>query len=259
MSYIFFVDESGNVTQESGISDEVGPSRYMSMGGFLVHESDLKSVGELLDELRDRFRKKKNLHATELSHVQKIHLIRELNGIEPKLFGVVSDKSTLRGFKKKSEGSPQDYYNRTALYVLSLLGRYLRSQNIDGKNVRIIFERRDHDYRRLQNYVRRVKQTPDGDEVDGIEEITPSRISSAPKEEHHQFAVPDLVAHSIFSAFDRNRNNFKITEPRYLDEMMGSFLGADGFARLHLIQADRMKNVCEPTVQMLASYGLKVG
>jgi hypothetical protein len=69
--HYFFVDESGHVTQEAGISDMVGPSRYLSMGGFLLNETELEAVDKKLDEIRELFKKKKNLHATELSHVQK--------------------------------------------------------------------------------------------------------------------------------------------------------------------------------------------
>ncbi|WP_289041252.1 DUF3800 domain-containing protein [uncultured Aliiroseovarius sp.] len=108
-NYTFFVDESGNVTPEAGISDEVGPSRYLSMGGCLVPDSEIPELEEVLNSVKDRFRKKKNLHATDLSHVQKIHLIHELQQVKCKWFGVVSDKKTLRGFKDKSDGEPEDY------------------------------------------------------------------------------------------------------------------------------------------------------
>jgi len=259
MNYVCFLDESGNVTQEAGISDEVGPSQYMSMGACLVREDELEAFSDLLEEIKGKFKKRKNLHATDLSHVQKIHLARELVKLNARLFGVVSDKTTLRGFKAKSDGAPQDYYNRTALYILSLVGRYLREKDIDGKDVKIIFEHRDHDYQRLRNYIGVVKRKPSGDEVKGIQEIDHQQIGSDLKSDCHHFAIPDLVAHSIFSAFDRNRNNFGITEIRYLSELMPSFIDDCGFCGLHLIQPNRMKEVCEPTTSFLNEYGFELG
>lgn len=255
-SYYFFVDESGHVTQQAGISDATGPSRYLSMGGFLLSMSQLEAVDKKLDAIREQFKKKKNLHATELSHVQKIHFARELKEINPILFGVVSDKKTLRGFKSKSDGDPQDYYNRTALYLLSLLGRYMRSNKLSGSDVEIIFEHREHDYQRLRNYLKAVQRKPSGDEVDGIQEINSNLVRSEGKNDRHQFAVPDLLAHSIFSAFDRNRNNFAITECRYLAELFPYLSEEEKVTRFYLIQHKRMNDICEPTQRLLTKNGL---
>ncbi|WP_289043184.1 hypothetical protein, partial [uncultured Aliiroseovarius sp.] len=98
-----------------------------------------------------------------------------------------------------------------------------------------------------------------GSSVSGIEEIDPSLIRDEPKDAFHQFAVPDLIAHSIFSAFDRNRNNFKITEARYLAEMMHRFSDENHSNTFLLIQPDRMHDICEPTISLLNDYGHKVG
>ncbi|MFV0384382.1 DUF3800 domain-containing protein [Paracoccus sp. (in: a-proteobacteria)] len=258
-SYVFYADESGNVTQEPGISDEVGPSRYLSMGGCLIKKSELRATNDVLDRIREKFRKKNNLHATDLSHVQKLYLIGEIIKIGMPFFGVVSDKNTLRGFKEKSEGNPQDYYNRTALYLLSLLGRYLKKSGIDCSGVEIVFEERTHDYKRLGRYIRAVQRKPTGDGVDGITRVSANNIRAQSKNNEHLFAIPDILAHGIFSAFDRNRNNFGITECRYLQEMMQGFCHNGQAERFHLIKSERMQDICDPTIKLMAEYGLKIG
>ncbi|GHE02365.1 hypothetical protein GCM10008024_21530 [Allgaiera indica] len=258
-SYVFLADESGNVTQEAGISDEVGPSRYLCMGGVLIPSDSLSEVHLALDGVARKFKKKNKLHATDISHVQKVFLAREVLGLKFPMFGVVSDKHTLGGFKNLSGGKAQDYYNRTALYLLSLLGVFLNSSNISGDDVAIVFEERTHDYGRFKNYVRRVKSRPTGDFVDGIPYISPDLISSKRKEDEHGFAIPDLIAHAVFSAFDRNRNNFGITEARYLSEMMPAFCEKGVAKRFYPIQREKMRDVCEPTVDLMKAYGFELG
>ena len=90
--FVFLADESGHVTQEPGLSDLIGPSQYLCMAGCLIDLAHCDSIRIALGNLRDEFRKSKNLHATELSHVQKIHLIRKLLELEIPQFGVLSDK-----------------------------------------------------------------------------------------------------------------------------------------------------------------------
>lgn len=255
--YKFLADESGHVTQEPGISDEIGPSRYLSMGGCLIESSRLQDLRKMLDQIRSKFKKSKNLHATDISHVQKLYLIREFMRLGVPCFGVVSDKSTLRGFKEKSGGNSQDYYNRTALYLLSNLGRYLQNNKIDGEAVEIIFEQRSHDYQRFRNYVSKVQRNPSGDEVLGVTQIVANKITTVTKDEEHALAIPDMLAHAIFSAFDRNRNNFGITEPRYLDELMDSFCDSGQASRFHLIQIERIRDVCTPTAQLMKKHGFE--
>lgn len=256
--YFFFADESGHVTQEPGISDDIGSSRYLSMGGVLISENDVEAMRVLLDSVQKEFKKSKKVHATEISHVQKVHLIRKIREKGNPFFGVVSDKQTLRGFKTLSDGAPQDYYNRTALYLLSLLGRHLHQNAISKSDVTILFEKRTHDYERFRNYVRIVARRPTGDGVDGIPFVDPNSIGVAKKDAEHLLAVPDIIAHAIFSAFDRNRNNFGITESRYLAEMMPAFCEGNNPTRFHLIQAKRINDVCEPTQLLLGSYGIKI-
>jgi hypothetical protein len=127
---------------------------------------------------------------------------------------------------------------------------------MSGFDVEIIFEHREHDYKRLRRYLRRVQSNPSGDEVDGIQEIDVNLLNSENKNSRHHFAIPDLVAHSIFCAFDRNRNNFAITECRYLAELFPYFLENENIARFYLIQPKRMNDICKPTKRLLSDHGL---
>lgn len=228
------------------------------MGGCLIEDDALGATRAKLNEIRNSFRKNKNIHASEISHVQKVHLIRELKSLSLPFFGVISDKRTLRGFREKSGGNPQDYYNRTALYLLSKLGVHLARKGIPGRNVRIIFEERSHDYKRFTNYLCKVSRNPTGDGVQGIASIHPYNLSTAKKDDEHLLAVPDIIAHALFAAFDRNRNNFKITEVRYMQEMMEAFCEADKPVRLQLIQPERVQSICSPTSKLLDAYGIGV-
>ncbi|MCW2301680.1 hypothetical protein M2324_000059 [Rhodovulum sulfidophilum] len=256
--FTFFADESGHVTQEPGISDEVGPSQYLCMGGALIPKARESEVAERFDEIQRKFKKKKFLHAADINHVQKIYLIREILALDIDVFGIVSDKNTLGGFRTRSRGNPQQYYNRTALYLLNILGRHLRDRNIPRDAVEIVFERREHDYEQLQRYIKKVAGNPTGDDVDSIPHISASSIKARKKEDSHIFSVPDIIAHAVFSAFDRNRNNFGITESRYLRELLTSSLHESSGLELYLIQSSKMKNICQPTSDLLREHGMFV-
>lgn len=255
--FLFYADESGHVTQDPGASDSSGPSRFLTFGGCLVRRAEVSAIDAALTELRAEFSKKKNLHATELSHVQKIYAIRRILKLNVQLFAVISDKKTLRGFKAYSERDSQKYYNRTALYLLSRLGSYLLGIGIRSEEVQILFEARHHDYARFRNYVSKTQRNPTGDEVEGIQGISAALIGTADKDREPKLFLADLVAHAAFCAFDRNRKNFSITEVRYLRELADGFCEDDLCERLRIIQSDKVKDLCPETEAFLLKNRLR--
>ena len=101
MRYTLYVDESG----QSGIKNirtpsKRGASRYMTLGGVLVPETEKLEIRRMLSELAKEFGKQ-DLHCSRLNHNQLVKYARGVARTRVLIFGVISLKSTLRGYAEE--------------------------------------------------------------------------------------------------------------------------------------------------------------
>lgn len=164
-----------------------------------------------------------------------------------KAFGVVSKKTTLGEYVDKIEGKykHQDYYNKCAHYLLELVGKSCKRYEISGEEIEIVFEKKDnHDYGRLQSYLRRINRSPIHARAAFLQYLDPLIISAKSKDEEFFLFLADLVAYSLFRAFYPDGNRLKISEQRYLRELVPII---ERCPNSHMIAGSGIKFIRGPT------------
>lgn len=227
--YTLFVDESGDagITKVREGIDGKGASPMLVLAGCLVPEVAEAKLLELLGTISGDIRKS-DLHCSKMNHLQVAKYAREV-GLSAKIkcFAFVSTKSTMGEFKGQilGKGQEQKYYNKCVSYFLERVGHFMLLNNIPGECLDIVFERRDgHDYGKLKNYIRAIKNKPIDPRLGYyLEPIVPGRITSVPKAENRLLCYPDLVAYAVAAALNSSAANFGVPEQRYLRELKGLF------------------------------------
>lgn len=149
MNYTFFVDESG----QSGIkkirtTSSGGASRYMTLGGALVPNSKLSEYRNVLSKLASEF-SKPELHCSKLNHNQIVRFAQEASKLKVLLFGVISLKETLGGYRQDIDSDDKRYYNKCAQYLLEKLGQAMEELGIGASQLSIAFEDGNFEYQQL--------------------------------------------------------------------------------------------------------------
>ena len=224
--FTLFIDESG----DSGIgavrseNTSRGASPYMTMGAALVLNESFEDIRNTLERVRIDIGKKQ-LHCAELNHYQKIFFIRELAAHKKRLFGVMSYKETLGGYKESIQDNSKLYYNKCAQYLLERVGWFMHDNGIPPENLDIVFEKGNFDYGKLKALLRKCQSNPQHQMTGKLKHIKVSNISVKTKSEEPLLAMADLVAHALYKCVDKQDKNHFIAEPRYLRELSNRFFG----------------------------------
>ena len=158
--YTIFIDESG----EAGISkirsdSSPGASPYMTLGAAIVPNRYREAIEAILTTLSSEIGKNP-LHCSKLSHYQILHFARNVVQQRVRLFGVVSRKSTLGGYRHVISEDSTMYYNKCAQYLLERVGWFMEVRGIPAENLDIIFEEANIDYDKMRNLLRSCQTSP---------------------------------------------------------------------------------------------------
>lgn len=226
VTYTLLVDESGDqgLDRVRMSLDGRGASPFMTLGAVLVPSSRISALESLLIELSDKFGKK-TIHCVDLNHFQTAYFARRFSGCGVKLFGVVSKKETLLSYREEIAGDRQSesYYNKCSQYLLELVGGFLGGNNIPSSAVRVVYERKNHDYQRLRSYLSRIRRTPMDRRAVALLNIDPLSITAQSKSELPILSYADLTAFSIFQSVNESQSNYGIPEERYIRELLPRF------------------------------------
>ncbi|MDR7147188.1 DUF3800 domain-containing protein [Rhizobium sp. BE258] len=222
-TYTVVVDESG----EAGISkvrtgSSGGASPYLTLGACIYRT---ETEDELISDL-DRVKvllKKADLHCSSLGHFHKVRYAREISNNKFMAFGVISDKSTLGGYKSKILENSKMYYNKCSQYLLEQIGRFIKEYGLDPNEVSIIFEEGNFDYQSLRNLIEKCQKTPIHENAKFLRYVRAERIVARPKKDMLTLCLADLVAHALYKCVDKSDRDFQIPESRYLKELSSKF------------------------------------
>lgn len=223
--FTLFVDESGHAgitkirTENSG-----GASPYMTLGAALIDNNDREHLTSKIQELAKSMGRDK-LHCSELTHFQKIYVARQVNELNTILFGVVSNKETLKGYKDTIDNDNKKYYNKCALYLLERVGWFMGHSNIPAHDLDIVFEKANFDYEKMKNFIRVCQRNPQYEMTKHLRNIDADSIFALSKNEEPLLEMADLVAHALYKSTDTSKDCCGISEPRYLFEILSSFFG----------------------------------
>ncbi|WP_238529736.1 DUF3800 domain-containing protein [Pseudooceanicola batsensis] len=223
MRYKFFVDESG----QSGIknirtNDSGGASPYMTLGGVLVPEAQLNEVSDVLEDLAKGF-SKPDLHCSKLNHNQICALAREVSKLRILAFGVISLKSTLRGYRREIGYNDKHYYNKCAQYLLERLGLFMRRNCITEDDLSVVFEEGNFNYSALRTLISACRRNPIRPATKNLARVNPQSIMVRAKEDEPLLQLADLVAHSLYKLVDDSPRMYGLKETRYVDELRTRF------------------------------------
>lgn len=234
--YTLFVDESGDAGLENVQSGTrlKGPTQCLTLGAALIANDEREAIEQERQALIDLFNKQKSnaLHASELSHFQKIHYAQRMLKFDVRFFGVISCKKTLNGYKSKIDSNPKYYYNKCSQYLMEGVGAHLNNQQIDKADVSIIFEKAKYDYAKMRNFLAKIQATPIHENAKNLRYVNVSAIDTRTKKEERLLEVADLVAHALFKCVDKHPKHYGISEARYLKELAPRFFGHPTTGRL---------------------------
>ncbi|UYY78664.1 DUF3800 domain-containing protein [Sphingomonas sp. R1] len=169
--------------------------------------------------------RQKNLHCSNLDHFQKLHFIRRLSKHKKRLFGVISYKKTLGGYKDAIDDNHKLYYNKCAQYLLERVGSFMKENDIPSNNLNIVFEEGNFDYDKLRGLLYTCQRNPKHPNTALLSHIEVENISVKAKPEEPLLQMADLVAHALYKCVDKQDKNHFISEPRYLRELSPRFFG----------------------------------
>lgn len=235
MNFTVYIDESG----DAGISkvrdqDNPGASEYFVLGAIVVPSIYEQDVINTYKKLRLAIRKRNWKHATDLGHSEKVFVSREMASLNVRYFGLISNKSTLGEYKGFINADPQKYYNKCVIYLLENVCLYLNYFKIGQDNLRIVFEKRNHNYEAMRTYIKRIQQVPLYPKSEILKMVNPFSIVAHDKGKDECLEFADMVAHFLYQCVNKSPNNHYIPEPRYFKEISTRF-GCDREGRVSSI------------------------
>ncbi len=219
-NFTVYIDESGEpgVAQIRG-EQTPGASPYFALGAVVCIESAEVMVRNLLSEFKQTIRKKSWKHATELKHAEKVLFARQMSTLPQRYFCVISNKSTLGGYKDFIDADAHKFYNKCAKYLLECVCSYLGTKGVRQESVNVVFEERNHDYDALRRYLTIVRDKPIYPQSRSLKLLNPFSISTRRKGEEDMLEFADFVAYSAFQCTNKSQSNYFIPEPRYFKEL----------------------------------------
>lgn len=224
--FTVYIDESG----EAGVSrirdgKSGGASPYFVLGAVLSNSASEIATKSAFSKFRATIRKDTWKHATDLGHSEKVLLARTLGAQPIRFFAVMSHKATLGNYKDKIDQDAQKFYNKCVKYLLENVCSYLISTGHSDADLRLVLERRNHDYDAMIRYIGRVKDNPIYEQSKSLRIFNPFAISTLPKGETVMLDVADFVSHAVYQCSNKVSSNYWIPETRYFSEMSSRFAG----------------------------------
>lgn len=223
--FTVFIDESG----EAGIekirsASSKGASPYMTLGASVISSASADDINGLLEKVRGEIGKR-TLHCSSLKHFQLLHLIRSLNEIRSRHFGVISRKGTLGTYREEIEADSGKYYNKCVQYLLERVGWFMESRRIPKKNLSIVFECANIDYEKMTYFLSLCQSKPRRPATKKLVFLDLDNISIRKKKEEPLLQLADLTAHVLYKCVDKEKRHHGIPEPRYIVELGPKFFG----------------------------------
>lgn len=225
MGFSIIIDESGDtgITKIRG-EEGGGSSPFFVMGAIVFNDSAQIVAKKKLDELQDKFKKTVRWrHATDLSHMQKVHFAQQIAQMPCRAYGLISYKPTLQSYADEINWEPHKFYNKCIKYLLEIAARDLSKFPINWEGQRIVVEKRNHDYDALRRYLLKVKENPIYPQSKSLIPINPFSLIAHDKEDNDLLRFADFVSHALYSCVNLTPDNFYTPEPRYLQELSGRF------------------------------------
>ena len=217
-TYTFYIDESGDPNTTKVRTERTGGATpYMVLGGVLVKDKDKESIKSELGRISEKINKV--LHCAQLKHLQTRYFAKSITNLDVVLFGLISNKRTLDGYGRNSK----QYYHKCLQYVLELLGFYMKKNNINADQVKIVIEEsKNIELSRFKNLIRKCIMNPMHRKTIALKFINPEKISVDNKSEE-LLQLADLVAYSLFQCVDDKKSNYGIFETSYLNDLKNKF------------------------------------
>jgi len=230
--FSIYIDESG----EPGISkirneNEGGASPYFVVGAAVFQPATAINAKAKLASFREKISKKRWKHATDLDHAEKVYFGRICSSINARYFAVISNKSTLAGYKDFIEDDAQKFYNKCVKYLLELICSYLLKAGAREEEISVMLEERNHNYSAMLSYLHSVQQNPMYEQSKSLRILNVFSISKAKKGTEDLLEYADFVSHAVYQLTNKTPKNFFIPEPRYYDEIKKRF-AADSSGRI---------------------------
>lgn len=223
--FTLYIDESG----EAGIgrvrtAKSSGASPYMTLGAALIPNQSRASTEKALERIKGQIGRKR-LHCAELKHYQLLHYARSVASRKLRLFGVISRKGTLGGYKADIADDSSMYYNKCAQYLLERVCWFMEARGVPSDNVDVVFEKANINYDMMKNLIRKCQKSPRHKNTKRLSNIDVDRIVVRKKADEPLLQIADLVAHSLYKCVDKSNKNHGIPEPRYVRELGQRFFG----------------------------------
>lgn len=213
--YTIYIDESG----DEGLSGK--SAQMFCLGAFIINNTDYDKIIQSLSNIR-KLLNKQELHACAIkNHITKTYVCQQIAKLPIVSFGVISNKSSLKGYKITEHWK---YYNKNCQYLLELIGKYIK--DVYGTKIKhkIIFEhKKNAEYQRMRNLITFTKEHPIYGASKVLDYIDEESIISKPKEDEPLLEIADFIAHSLQRCCNHFDAEFGITENRYLNEIRNTF------------------------------------
>lgn len=226
MTCSVYIDESGEAgiakvrTETSG-----GASPYFVMAAAVMPRAVRIHANSILDQVIEAI-PKQWAHATDLNHGQTVYWCRAAASVNLRFFAVISNKSTLGDYSQRIKKDPDKFYNKCAVYLLERVGQYLTAKGMVSSPPEVCFEAKNHDYDAMRRYIGKIKERPLHPDARYLKVFNPFAITAKSKAEEPLLRYADIAAHATYQCANKTKNNFRIPEPRYFEELSRKF-GAD--------------------------------
>lgn len=155
--YTIVIDESGDVGLKNVQPDpSVGPTQYFCMCAVFFRESNRELITSRLQAFQD---KKGRLHATNLSHFERVHLCKTIATLPIGMLGVISNKLSLLEYLSEAQKTHTHYYNKVSQYLFEQIGQVLGVYELPKEKVRILIEARTQQYSSLLSFLNSIQKT----------------------------------------------------------------------------------------------------
>ena len=109
--------------------------------------------------------------------------------------------------------------------ILECICGYLSKYVNSADDIKVVLERRNHDYDAMLRYLQAVKANPIYGPSKSFTYLNPFGISTKAKGEDDMLEIADFVAQAIYQCTNRSVSNFGIPEPWYFLEIGSRFAG----------------------------------
>lgn len=220
-SFVAYIDESGDEGFTFGVANR--SSEWFVLSAIVIRKKNDLSIVEACRSIRRTLGKPVGytVHFRDLKHDQKVAVACEVSKIPMRTISIVCHKPSMTETEYLLEKNKLYFYLSRFLFErVSWLCRDNRIAKEGDGTAEIVFSNRSSmPYDEFRKYVDLLhhRSTERGDVEMDWGAIDSSRVCSYPHKLRAGLQIADIVASSVFSAFEQNR--FGNTEPRYAREL----------------------------------------